>query len=92
MELIIPSGLQSTDPHASVFNSRDKSYSNNKEFEKKCDLLSLRLIYEYQHQEHVALLKALETVPNRFHKLPFHSLIHNNTHVNALNEKSYEMI
>ena len=38
------------------------------------------------------ILKALETVPNQFHKLPFHSWIYNNTPVNALTEKTNEMI
>ena len=54
--------------------------------------MSMRLIYEHQQREHIALTKALETVPEQFHKLPFHSWVHNNTPVNALTEKAHEMI
>ena len=86
------SGLQSTDPHASVFNSREKAYLSNRKFKKKCDMMSISLIYEHQQQEHIALIKDLETVPEQFHKLPFHSWVHNNTPVNALTEKAHEMI
>ena len=51
----------------------------------------MRLIYEYQQQENVSLMKTLETVPNQLHKLLFYSWIHNNTPVNALTEKANEM-
>ena len=64
MLLIIPSVLQSTDPHASAFNSWEKAYSNDQEFKNKCDMLSMRLIYKYQQKEHIALIKALEIVPD----------------------------
>ena len=59
MPLIIPSGLKLTDPHASVFNSYEKAYLDDNKFKKKCDLWSIQLIYEYQQNEDVALLKAL---------------------------------
>ena len=48
MSLIKPSGLQSTDPHASVFNLREKTYLNNQEFKNKYNMMSMRLIYKYQ--------------------------------------------
>lgn len=73
MPLIIPSGLKSTNPGASVFNLHEKAYANDKEFKNKCDLLEMRLIYEHQQKEHIVLIDALDTVPNHFHRLPFHS-------------------
>ena len=56
-----------------VINLQDKVYADNQGFKKKCDLLSMRLIYKYQQQEHINLMSALESIPVQFHKLPFHS-------------------
>ena len=36
-------------------------------------------------------MQVLETVPKKFHKLPFHQWIQRNTPVNALREKAHEM-
>ena len=92
MPLIIPSGLKSSDPSATVFNSREKAYAKDNEFKKKCDLLAMKLIYEHQQREHIELMNALETVLSCFHQLLFHKWIHNNTPVNTLTGKAHEMI
>ena len=62
MPLIIPSGLKLSDPGESVFNSQEKAYTNDKEFKNKCDLLSMKLIYENQQREHIGLMNVLESV------------------------------
>ena len=75
-----------------MFNLREKAYLSDRKFKKKCNMMFMRLIYEHQQREHIALTKALETVPDQFHKLPFHSRVHNNILVNTLTEKAHEMI
>ena len=92
MLLTIPSGLPLTDLSATVLNSQEKAHAEDREFKKKCDLLLMRLIYDHQQQEHIKLVNELESVPTRFHKLPFHSWIHHNTPVHALTKKAHEMI
>lgn len=46
--LIIPSGLSTKDPYATVLNSRDKAYNDDADFRKKWYLLSMNMIYEQQ--------------------------------------------
>lgn len=59
MPLVIPSGLKASDPVASIFNSQEKVYKDNKEFRKSCDLKMMHLIYEYQQKEHLKLINEL---------------------------------
>ena len=59
--------------------------------------LSARIIYEHQkreHQqrEHINLISVLESVAQKFHTLPFHTWICNNTPVKSLKEKAHEML
>lgn len=69
----------------------ERAYADNHDFRKKCDMLSVNLIYEHQQQEHINLMSSLESVPDQFHKLQFHSWIHNNTPLNALTKKAHKM-
>ena len=61
-------------------------------FKKQCKLKTLEFIYRHQQNEHIKLMQALESVPQRFHKLPFQKLIHMNTPICALKEKAHEML
>ena len=92
MPLSIPSGLPSTYPSVTVLNLQEKAYTEDWDFKKKWNLLSMQLIYDHQQQEQIKLLNELESVPSCFHKLPFHSWIHHNTPVNALTKKAHKMI
>ena len=92
MPLIIPSGLKASDPSATIFNSKDKAYQDDKDFRKNCDAKTMQLIYEYQQKEHVKLINELETVPTQYHDLPFHKWISNNTPVHALKTQAHEML
>ena len=92
MPLIIPSGLNASDPTANIFNSREKAYQDDKDFRQQCDLKSIQLIYDHQQQENIKLINELEQTPVRFHNLPFHLWITNNTPVNALTDQAHEMI
>ena len=92
MPLIIPSGLKASDPTANIFNSREKAYQDDKDFCRQCDLKSIQLIYDHQQQEHLKLINELYQTPVRFHNLPFHLWIVDNTPVNALTDQAHEMI
>ena len=92
LPLIIPSGLSAQDPSATIFTSREKAYQEDPSFKKLCDSKAMSLIYKHQQQEHIRLMQTLETVPEKFHTLPFHHWIHRNTPINALIEKEHEML
>ena len=92
MPLMIPSGLSSRDSTATIYNSRSKAYKEDPSFCKSCKLKKLELIYEHKQNEHIKLMEVLESVPEEFHKLPFHRWIQRNTPVHALREKAHEML
>ena len=92
MPLIIPSTLPANDPSATIYTSKAKAYRDDSEFKKSCDDKTLQLIYEYQQQEQIKLMDALKLVPKKFHSLPFHKWIHQNTPVHALTEQAHEIL
>lgn len=77
---------------ATVVNSFDKAYQEDLPFRKACDAKAVELIYKHQEREHLELMQILESVPKRYHSLPFSSWIKHNTPVHALTEKAHEML
>ena len=71
MPLIIPSGLFVDDSSATLLNSREKAYNDNAHLRNKCDLLSMKMIYEHQQREHINLISDLESIPDNF--INYHS-------------------
>ena len=63
MPLIIPSGLSTEDPNATVLNSVEKAYNDNSDFRKKFDWLLMMMIYEHQKREHINLMSVIESIP-----------------------------
>ena len=92
MLLVIPSGLQASDPSATIFNSQEKAYQEEKDFRKSCDPKVMQLIYEHQQNEPIKLMNELQQVPVEYHSLPFHHWISNNTPVHALKTQAHEML
>ena len=92
MPLIIPSGLQPSDPAATIFNSQEKAYQDDKDFRKSYNLKAMQLIYEHQQKEHIKLMNELQQVPLEYHSLPFHHWISNNTPIHALKTQAHEML
>ena len=82
-----PSGLSADNQSATVLNSRGKAYNYNAYFRKNCDLVTIKMIYEHHQREHINLMSVLESVPEQFYKVPFHSWIHDNNPVNDLKKK-----
>ena len=92
MPLIVLNGLQASDPTATIFNSQEKAYKEDKDFRKNCDLKIRQLVYEYQQKEHIKLMNELQQVPVKYHNLPFHTWISNNTPIQALKTQAHEML
>ena len=92
MALVIPFGLQASDPTTTIFNSQEKAYKDDEDFRKSCDLKAMQLIYEYQQKKHIKLMNELQQIPLAYHTLPFHHWISNNTSVHALKTQAHEML
>ena len=90
--LIIPSGLQPSDPAATIFNSQEKAYQDDKDFRKSCDLKAMKLNYEHQQKEHIKLMNEFQQVPLEYHSLLFHHWISNNTLIHVLKTQAHEML
>ena len=58
MSLIFHTGLQVSDPVATIFNSQEKAYKEDKDFRTSYDLKMMQLVYEYQQKEHLKLIKS----------------------------------
>ena len=71
--MIIPDGLQASDPAATIFNSQEKTYKEDKDFRKSCNLKMMQLVYEYQQKERIKLMNELQQVPVEYHNLLFHN-------------------
>ena len=90
--LMIPSGLQPSDPAATIFNSQEKAYQDDKDFGKSCNLKATQLIYEHQQKEHIKLMSELQQVPLEYLPLPFHHCILNSMPIHVLKTQAHEMI
>ena len=92
MLLVIPSGLKVSDPIATVFNSKEKAYQDDVEFQQDYDLKTVQMVYRYQQKEHMKLMNELQQVPLEYHKLIFHSWNSNNAPVCVVKTQVHEML
>ena len=92
MPLVIPPGPRSNHPEASSLNSLEYAVKHDPTFKLKCDLKSYEAIYDYQQSQHLKLMQILESVPQKYHRLPFHHWIARNTPVHALTNKAHEVL
>ena len=93
MPLLIPPGVvPSNHPSATPLNSLEKALDVDPVFNLQCQQKSFEAVYSYHQQQHLELMQVLDSIPEQFHKLPFHQWIARNTPVNALTDKAHEML
>ena len=85
--LIIPT-LDKDDPKTTALNSLEKAKSEDPEFVKQVKAQSLNLIYDYMQEKHIELMSCLESLPKKYHKLPFHEYFEKIIPIVALNKKN----
>ena len=89
--LILPS-LDKEDPRATIYNSIDKAKEHDPKFRKKIKSQALEMIYNYQQDKHIELMSALESLPEEYHSLPFHTYLAKTIPINAINMEAEAML
>ena len=92
MPLLFQSYLPADFEGSTNFNSLEKAYQKYLSFQKACDAKAIKLIYKHQKREHLQLMQVLESLPKKYHSLPFSSWIKHNTTVHVLTKKAHEML
>ena len=69
--LITPT-IDKDDPKATVLNFLGKAKPEDPEFVKQVKAQSLEFVYDYMQEKHIELMSCLESLPEEYHKLPFH--------------------
>ena len=89
--LIVPS-LDKDDPKATVYNSLKKARAEDDEFMERVRVQSLKLVYDYLQDRHIELMSCLESLPEEYHKLPFHEYLSKTIPIAALNMEAEAML
>ena len=90
MPLVIPSGLQPSDPLATIFNSQEKAYQDDKDSRKSCDLKETdKLFVWYDENSERVKIATHAKFDNGFNDLPINNLPPNCQQILQLNGETY---